>query len=47
MWKMGNGVKAKIILVRTIKVRKKILNNKHEYTLSGMAIVSLAYKLNG
>jgi len=33
--------------VRAIKVRKKILGNKHEYTLSGIVIVSLAYKLNG
>jgi hypothetical protein len=33
--------------VQAIKVRKKILSNKHEYTLSRMAIVGLAYKLNG
>jgi hypothetical protein len=47
MWKMGNGVEAETMSVRVIKVRKKILSDKHEYTLSGMVMVGLAYKLNG
>lgn len=47
IWKMGNGVEAETMSVRAMKVRKKILGNKHEYTLSGMAMVGLAYKLNG
>jgi hypothetical protein len=47
MWEMGNGVEAETMSVQAMKVRKKILGDEHEYTLSGMAMVGLAYKLNG
>jgi hypothetical protein len=43
MWKIGNGIEAKTISVRAMKVRKKILGNKHKYTLNGIAMVGLAY----
>ncbi|KAH7418767.1 hypothetical protein BKA64DRAFT_590888 [Cadophora sp. MPI-SDFR-AT-0126] len=46
-WMIGNGVEAETMSVQAMKVRKKILGNEHKYTLSGMAMVGLAYKLNG
>ena len=47
MWKMGNGIDAETMLVQAMKVRKKILGDEHEDTLSGMAMVGLVYTLNG
>ncbi|KAH7364016.1 putative kinesin [Rhexocercosporidium sp. MPI-PUGE-AT-0058] len=46
-WRMGKGVEAENMSVRAMKVRKKILGDEDKDTLSGMAMVGLAYKLNG
>ena len=44
---MGKGVEAENMAVYAMKVRRKILGDKHSHTLNGMAIVGLAYNLNG
>ncbi|KAG4438437.1 hypothetical protein IFR05_006090 [Cadophora sp. M221] len=44
---MGKGVEAENMLVHAMKVRKKILSDKDKNTLSEMAIVGLAFNLNG
>ncbi|KAH6702773.1 hypothetical protein BKA61DRAFT_646770 [Leptodontidium sp. MPI-SDFR-AT-0119] len=46
-WRMGKGVEAENLAFTAMQVRKKILGDEHEDTLSGMAMVGLAYKLNG
>ncbi|PVH73200.1 hypothetical protein DL98DRAFT_431749 [Cadophora sp. DSE1049] len=46
-WEMGKGVEAETMAVNAMKVRKKILGDKHSDTLDGMAMVGLACKLNG
>ncbi|KAH7318969.1 hypothetical protein BKA65DRAFT_569095 [Rhexocercosporidium sp. MPI-PUGE-AT-0058] len=46
-WRMGKGVEAENMAVYAAKVRKKILGDKHSDTLNGIAMVGLAYKLNG
>ncbi|PVH69017.1 TPR-like protein [Cadophora sp. DSE1049] len=46
-WRMGKGVETESMAVHSMKVRKKILGNEHNDTLDGMAIVGLAYNLNG
>ena len=43
---MGKGVETENMAVYVMKVRKKILDNKHSNTLSGIVIVGLAYSLN-
>ncbi|KAG4430487.1 hypothetical protein IFR05_014030 [Cadophora sp. M221] len=45
--RMGKGVEAENLAFTAMQVRKKILGDEHEDTLSGMAMVGLAYKLNG
>ncbi|KAG9232663.1 P-loop containing nucleoside triphosphate hydrolase protein [Amylocarpus encephaloides] len=46
-WRMGKGVEAENMSIHAMKVRKQILGNEHNDTLSGMAMAGLAYKLNG
>ena len=46
-WKMGKGMEAENMAVHTMKVRKRILGNKHNDTLKSMAMVGLAYNING
>ncbi|KAG4431648.1 hypothetical protein IFR05_012871 [Cadophora sp. M221] len=46
-WMIGNGVDAETMSAQAMKVRKKILGNEHEDTLSGMTMVGLAHSLNG
>ena len=45
--RMGKGVEAEEMAVRVMKVRKKILGDEHIDTLNGIAMVGLAYSLNG
>ncbi|KAG9241047.1 P-loop containing nucleoside triphosphate hydrolase protein, partial [Calycina marina] len=46
-WRMGNGVEAEKLSVQAMEVRKKILDDEHNDTLDGMAMVGLVYGLNG
>ena len=45
--RMGKGVETENMAVHVMKVRKKILGDEHSDILNGMAMVSLAYSLNG
>ncbi|KUJ24020.1 uncharacterized protein LY89DRAFT_604339, partial [Mollisia scopiformis] len=46
-WRMGKGVEAEEMSVQAMKVRKRILGQDHNDTLSSMAMVGLAYELKG
>jgi hypothetical protein len=46
-WRIGKGIEAENIAVYIIKVRKKILGNKYNNTLSSIAIVGLVYNIKG
>jgi hypothetical protein len=46
-WRMGKGMDAENMAVHTMKVRKRILGNEHNDTLSSMAMVALTYNMNG
>jgi tetratricopeptide (TPR) repeat protein len=46
-WRIGKGVEAENLAFTAMKVRKKILGDEHGDTLDGMAMVGLAYTLNG
>ncbi|KAG4440291.1 hypothetical protein IFR05_004252 [Cadophora sp. M221] len=45
-WRMGKGVEAKNMSIHAMKVRQKIFGDEHKDTLSGIAMVGLAHKLN-
>ncbi|KAG9235944.1 putative kinesin [Amylocarpus encephaloides] len=45
--RMGKGVETQNMAVHVMKVRRKILGNECSDTLDGMAMVGLAYSLNG
>ena len=44
---MERGVEAETMAIYTMKVREKILGDEHSDTLKSMAMVGLAYGLNG
>ena len=46
-WTMGRGIEAETMAVYAMKVRTKILGNEHDNTLNSIAMVGLAYSLNG
>jgi hypothetical protein len=46
-WRRGNVDDAEKMSVKAMKARRKLFGQEHEETLSGMAIVGLAYGLGG
>jgi Tetratricopeptide repeat len=46
-WARGSSIDAEKMSIKSMKVRKKLLGEEHNNTLSSMAMVALAYNLEG